>query len=109
MNICLKFYGLGIKDIMQAHVIIMSNDKVVYDGFTYNGEVSICIKPCCVYKLYAYSIDEEININFYVDLNRYNYYFYFPRVFIRTITFQLMDLNYSDLMIEKGEIILWQK
>lgn len=106
MNINLKFYGLGIKDIMQAHIIISSNNNVVYEGDTYNGEVSICLDKG-IYKLYAYSCGEEINLYFYVDKRR-NYYFYFPRSYIRIITFKLLDYFYGN-PIWKGELILWQK
>lgn len=108
MNIKLKFFGLGIKDIMQAHVTIKNNNKVVFDGYTYNGEVDICLNKYCAYKLYAYSFGEEITINFYVD-GRCNYYFYFPRSILnRIITFRLIDLNYN-MMIERGNLILWEK
>ena len=105
MNVCLKFYGLGIKDIMQAHIIISSNNNVVYEGDTYNGEVFICLDKG-IYRLYAYSLDEEINLYFYVD--REKYYFYFPRSYMRIITFQLFDYFYGN-PIEKGELILWKK
>lgn len=111
MNILLRFYGLGIKDIMQANIKIMNDCDVVFDGATYNGQVAVCLKPCCVYKLYAYSYGEEININFYVDCKRKNYYFYFPRSIYskRVITFLMMDSNYPELFIERGKLILCQK
>lgn len=110
MNICLNFFGLGIKDIMQAHIKIINNKKVLFEGDTYNGSVCVCIRPCCVYKLIACSLNETIIINFYVDCKREKYYFYFPRsIYKRIIAFHLMDLNYPSLLIEKGEIILWQK
>ena len=111
MNILLRFYGLGIKDIMQANIKIMNDCDVAFDGVTYNGQVAVCLKPCCVYTLYAYSYGEEININFYVDNKRDCYYFYFPRSIYsnRVITFLLMDFNYPDLLIERGNLILWKK
>jgi hypothetical protein len=106
MNVCLKFYGLGINDIMQAHIIISSNNNIVYEGDTYNGEIFVCLDENSIYKLYAYSYNEEINLFFYVD--RLNYYFYFPRSYIRIITFKLLDYFYGN-PIGKGELILWQK
>ena len=107
MNICLRFYGLGINNYLQAHIIIYLGDSVVFEGDTYNGEVFVCLDNNCVYRLYAYSLDEEININFYVDY-RECYYFYFPRSYMRIITFHLLDYFYGNY-IEKGELILWQK
>ena len=106
MNVCLKFYGLGINDIMQAHIIISSNNNIVYEGDTYNGEIFVCLDENSIYKLYAYSYNEEINLFFYVD--RLNSYFYFPRSYIRIITFKLLDYFYGN-PIGKGELILWQK
>ena len=111
-NICLRFLGLGICDECQAYVkIIDCNNCIVYDGNTYSGELSVCLNTCSLYHLIAVSLDEKIDIYFYVDKCRNNYYFYFPRSIIieKIITFQLMDLNYQNLMIEKGEIILWKK
>ena len=55
----------------------------------------------------AYSCGEKINLYFYVDKRR-NYYFYFPRSYIRIITFKLLDYFYGN-PIGKGELILWQK
>ena len=111
MNILLRFYGLGIKDIMHANIKIMNDCDVAFDGVTYNGQVAVCLKPCCVYTLYAYSYGEEINIYFYVDNKRDCYYFYFPRSIYsnRVITILLMDFNYPDLLIERGNLILWKK
>ena len=111
LNICLKFFGLGIKDILQADVVIMRDNCVVFEGVTYNGCVCVCLDTCCVYKLYACSNGEEINIYFYVDNKRDCYYFYFPRSIYsnRVITFLLMDFNYPDLLIERGNLILWKK
>lgn len=110
-NICLKFYGLGIMDELQANVTIFNcNDKLIFDGVTYNGELSLCIDTCCLYKLIAISNDEKIIINFYVDSNKDNYYFYFPRSIFQTriITFQLIDAFYRK-SIDRGVIILCQK
>ena len=110
MNIRLNFFGLGINNIMQAHIKVINDGNIIFEGDTYNGYIDVCLKPFCVYKLIACSLNENIIINFYVDCKRKNYYFYFPRsIYKRIITFHLTDLNYPNLLIEKGEIILWQK
>lgn len=110
-NIYLKFYGLGIKDEMQAYVKILNQNKeIVFEGYTYNSELSLCLNTNCLYKLIAISCNEQINLNFYLDSKLNCYSFYFPRSIVSNIvTFQLTDYFYKDLKIGKGEIILWQK
>lgn len=111
-NICLNFFGLGINDKIQAYIKIIDKDcEVIYEGFTYNAKLSVCVEINYAYQLIAISNNEVINLRFYVNKYRDNYYFYFPRSIIknRIITFQLTDSFYKNLPIEKGEIILWPK
>lgn len=108
-NICLKFYGLGIEDKFQAYIQILSNEnKNIYEGFTYNGDLSICLNTNCVYKLILSSCFFNICTCFYVDSVRNCYYFsFFEKE--KIVTFQLTDFHYENLKIGKGEMILWQR
>jgi hypothetical protein len=110
-NICLKFYGLGIKNQFQADIKILNHNKeLVFEGKTYNGEIDLCLNTNECYQLKAILNNEIINLYFFVSCYRDKYIFYFPRSIInRIITFHLTDFYYENLPIEKGEIILWHK
>lgn len=108
----LKFYGLGINDNYQAKISIYdSYDNLVYEGYTYDGYLIICLEANKSYKLIAKSCGEVIITKFYINKN-YEYLFFFGRslfIPIRNITLLLTDYYYDNLPISKGELILWQK
>ncbi|MBQ2639400.1 MAG: hypothetical protein IJF92_01355 [Bacilli bacterium] len=111
-KIKLIFTGLGYNNRFQAYTkIYNSNNKLIYEGKTYNGELELCLKKNNCYRLEAISKDEIIDIWFYVNKTRKCYLFKFRRSIIENnpITFLLTDYYYSNLPIEKGELILWQK
>lgn len=107
MKVKLKFKGLGIYNEMQAMVKVW-NKSVCFEKVTYNGEIELELKSNSIYHLRAVGCSGCINIDFYVDNKNSNYIFYFPRCFLRKITFQLRDKYYPNLSIEKGELLLWQ-
>ena len=112
MNITLNFLGLGYNNINQADVLIYDIcDNQVFEGITYNNLLTIKLCKNDFYRLIAKSLDEEINIVFYVGINN-DYCFRFPRSIFendidKSITFLLTDYYYDNLPIERGEIILY--
>ena len=108
-NVKLKFYGLGYNEYFQATICIYDDNKLIYDGQTYNGLLCICLGQNKKYKIIAKSLNEALIRYIYVD-NIDNYYFFFNRSLINTmpITFTLKDYYYN-LPIERGELILWQR
>lgn len=68
----------------------------------------ICLIENAIYKIVAKSNNETLVTFIYI--NKDNYIFSFKSsIYGRTITFLLTDYYYSNLRIERGEIILWQK
>ena len=108
IKINIKFIGLGYKDKYQANVKIYSNNKLIYDCITYNGELYIDVIPNTIYKIDATFYNERITN--YIITNRCKYLFIFNHILYnrRTITFLLKDYYYN-LPIEKGEMIIWQR
>ena len=109
MNITIYFRGLGYYDVFQAKVLLYdSNGSLLYQGYTYNGEISLCLERDQVYQIKAFSCQEMIQSAFYVDSSCQSYRFYFPRSICksRLITFLLTDSYYENLPIEKGVIYL---
>ena len=112
-KIIIRFIGLGLKEQYQAHVIIYDNcHNLIFDGYTYNGYLSVILKSNQSYILQAFSLNDYISTIFYVNNNNCEYKFIFNRSIytntnIKTITFLLTDYNYNNLPIEKGELILW--
>ena len=109
----LKFYGLGINDNYQAKIFIYDTcGNLVYEGYTYNGILIICLDINQKYKLIASSCGDVINTYFYVNCN-YEYLFFFRRSLLEinnnSINLLLTDYYYDNLPIEKGELILWQR
>ena len=111
-NIILKFIGVGIKEYYQAYVKVFGKDnKLIYSGYTYNGEIKLLVCKDNIYRVEAYFYDEFINNTFLVT-NDNTYVFWFNHVIYKgnnTITFLLTDYNYTNLPIERGSIIVWQK
>ena len=110
-KIILNFIGTGLNNNYQAYISIYDKyNNLLYYKKTYNGKVVLELKENNIYTLIAKLNDEIINTSFYT--NKTNYIFIFNNSIIkkiRTITFFLTDTNYSNLYVEKGEIILWQK
>ena len=105
----LKLYGLGMGNYLQADVKIYdSNCRLIYDGKTYDGEVSLYLEEDNCYKVFFYSLGRYINLWFYVSCSRYCYSFSFNEI-NNNIIFLLTDYYYDNLPIEKGDLILWQK
>ena len=111
----IRFLNVGYNDSYQVKLKIYdSNNKLVFSGTTYNGEITILLKKNKVYRLEAYFLNEKICTSFYTS-NEYNLLFFFnhsiinqPDITIHTVTFLLTDYYYN-LPIEKGEILLWQR
>lgn len=113
-EVIIKFYGLGIDNKYQANVIIYdSYNKIVYSGNTYNGLLKISLKKNHIYRLVSNFISDQINTNIYIGNNNC-YCFRFKNSILddaesRNVTFLLTDYYYDNLVIERGEIILWQR
>ena len=110
-KIKLIFKGLGLKNKNQAYIkIFNSNCNLVYEGHTYNGQLDIRLDNN-VYRLVANYNGNIIIVPFYVSSNTNNYIFSFNNYNLnsRDITFQLTDFYYTNLPIERGDIVLWQK
>ena len=112
-KVILNFIGTGLNYNYQAHVSIYDKcNNLLINKITYNGKLVLELKENTTYNLIAKLNNEIINTSFYI--NKTNYIFIFNSSIIkkntlRTITFFLKDANYSNLPIEKGEIILWQR
>lgn len=113
-DVVIKFLGLGINNKYQASVTIYDSfNKVVYRGNTYNGLLNICLKENNIYRLKTDFMGDHISTNIYIGNNNC-YCFRFKNSILdniqRTnITFLLTDYYYDNLVIERGEIILWQR
>ena len=112
-KIIIEFIGLGLKEEYQAHVILYDNCyNIIYNGYTYNGCITVILNTNQAYKLKAVSLGDCISTIFYVNDKICEYKFIFNRSIYennndQTITFLLTDYNYNNLPIEKGELILW--
>lgn len=111
MNINLIFIGTGYNDRFQAYIKIYDiNNNLIYEGYTYNGCINICLNKNNYYKIIA-TLDNDI-LNGVIYTNQTIYKFIFNRSYIsipNITTFILTDYNYNNLPIEKGEINLWIK
>ena len=110
-KILLKFNSLGLENYFQAYVKIYDkNNNLIYEGKTYNGELSVCLKKCQAYSLSANLYGLSLLSSFYVNNNDvYLFSFNSFNNETNTITFLLTDSNYSNLPIERGELLLWQR
>ena len=108
-NVKLKFYGLGYNEYFQATICIYDDNKLIYEGQTYNGLLCICLGQNKKYKIIATTLNEVLEKYLYIG-NMDIYYFFFNRSIIsnRTVTFALKDYYYN-LPIERGKLILWQR
>lgn len=111
-NVNIRILGTGISNICQACVSIYDScGNLVYEGLTCNGCISIELK---MYKGYIIIIKSYAGVRkeiFYVDTCTTCYAFRayeVNRPEEDLVTFLLTDLNYENLPIQKGEIILWQ-
>ena len=117
MKIKFKFFGLGYDDKYQARVFIYDSlNNLIFDGQTYNGNLCVNLIYGRVYRIVAFSLNDRIDTYFYIDGNReyclgFSYALVSNTVVpeIDTITFLLTDYYYSNLPIERGDLILWQK
>lgn len=102
-DIIIEILGFGF--CHEANITIWnSNQELVYVGKTFFGKIKVALKAKSIYLLSVCSVRGNLQIPFYVDCKRKYYYFGYPVE--RFITFQLMDANYLNLPIEKGEIIV---
>lgn len=110
-EVIIRFLGLGYNEFWQADVDIYDvNNFLIFSGVTYNSRIVLCLARNRLYRLRAKSLNDIIDVYFYV-LNDDEYVFIFNRSFFkygRTITFLLTDYYYN-LPIEKGNLYLWQK
>ena len=103
-NIKIIIIGSGYCNIYQPNIKIYKEKELIYDGYTYNGELELCLEENSVYKLIGTLNNRIIKIAFYVDKNINKYIFNFFS--IKRIIFLLTDFNYKNLPIKKGEILL---
>ena len=107
-KIKLIFIGLGYNNYNQACINIYDcNNKLIYKGITYNNEIELCLEECDVYKIVAISNSIKLVTSFFVNNN--SRYIFNLNINNNPITFILTDLNYKNLPIERGELLLWQK
>ena len=107
-KIKLRFLGTGYNNCNQVHVRIydMCNRKVV-DKWSYNGSINVCLKRCEYYKIIAILNNKIINTIIYTNKCFYEFAFYnCCNNQVNQITFSLTDYYYSDLPIERGNLIL---
>lgn len=104
ITINIKFIGLGINNNYQALVRIYDSDNnIVFDGVTYNGEIDVVLSKYSTYKLEARFFNEYIESYMYITKSKYVFIFNHSIYNRRTITFSLRDYYYN-LPIERGEI-----
>lgn len=111
-EIKIRIQGTGINNICQAYVCIYNScGGLVYEGWTYNGCVCVKLNTQEGYTIIIKSHNGIKRASFYVDC--YTQCYAFSTYELRNpqddlVTFLLTDLNYDNLPIMKGEIILWQ-
>lgn len=103
----LKFIGAGYNDKYQAYVKVFDNKNIIYEGYTNNSYLEICLQERKCYKVIAQLCNRYINKSFLVTKTYDDYIFSFP--ILKKVTFLLTDYYYENLPIQKGELYLWQK
>lgn len=102
------FNILGVySQFYQANVKIFHNNKLIKEGFTCNGKITFCLEKNCGYKVIVTVCNKKVVRSIYTSINYFNININDNcNVRNRIITFLLTDLNYYNLPIEKGEIII---
>ena len=108
VNIKIKFIGLGIGNNYQAYVKIFDNNKLVFEGKTFNGEICPNIKRNKAYKIEATFLNEALTTTIYFDKCICLFFNHSINNVTNTVTLTLRDFYY-DIPIERGEIILWPR
>lgn len=103
----IKFIGLGIGNDYQAKVKVFCDNELIYDSFTYNGEINVPLKKNRIYKIKAWFINEYAEFCI-IGRNLCVLFFDHSVLDDNSVTFFLLD-EYYNLPIEKGVISLWQK
>ncbi len=103
-SVILNFIGINY---CKVELFLYQNHNLIYYDSTCLGRFEVDLCQNQVYELIAISGHDIIRVFFFVD-DRTSYYFYFSSG-ISKITFHLYDSFYKNLLIQKGEIILWQK
>ena len=107
-NIRFKFFGLGRDSDYQAHVEVFYDDKMVFEGESFNGWLEVPVKKKNIYYIRATFLSEKIETIIYNINDIYCFFFNHSTLNNRTITF-LLRVLYYDMPISRGEIILWQR
>lgn len=110
-NVTIRLLGVG-NSIFQPEVVIYDGSGcIVYSGCAYNGMVQVML--CCdrCYKVIARCCLAQTAAVIYIGKN--DIYGINMNTCCQNdenlVTFTLSDANYSNLPIEKGEVILWQR
>lgn len=108
----IRVLGLGYKDIYQAYIEVYCNNQLIDEKETNNGQIKVCLKNGNVYELKITINNILYKRNVYVtdDIDIYDIILfsnYINNIITRNITFLLTDLNYENLPIERGNLILW--
>ena len=86
-------------------------NNLIYEGYSYDGEIKLLLEYGKVYRLESFFLNEIVN-NFLLITNENIYIFVLNNIIYNpknTVTFYLTDFYYKGLKIEKGELLLWQK
>ena len=116
-KISLNFIGTGFNSLNEAYVEIYTSSKtLVYKGITNNGKIILCLNINNVYRIKARFLDNYLDTVLYVNNYKSDYYLIFSNFLANKqdnnqnkVTFLLTDSYYNNLIIEKGELILWKK
>ena len=110
-HVTIKLLGVG-NFLYQPEVCIYDEyGSLAYSGYAYNGmvQVSLCCNRC--YRIIAKCCLAQTTAVIYIGRN--DIYGINMNTCCQNeeniITFTLSDANYSNLPIEKGEVILWQR
>ena len=106
INITFKFIGAGYQNCYQAYIKIYDNfNNIVFNNYSYNGELNIFLKEKNIYKIYA-KLNNQIIITPIYILDQNIFILNFNQVINKkSITFLLTDYNYDNLPIMKGEML----
>jgi len=100
----IKFAGLGIGNEYQAYVKVYDGDKLIFEGFSVNGEIYVPLTKNKVYRVWARFFDEVINTSIYSGgacRLFFEHSILEPPLEPQTVTFLLRDFYY-DIPIERG-------